>query len=125
MTKRTRVRSKGVSDANSEEQGVVFDRSESSAGQIALQQIVEVLLNKPELYPAIEKYFDPPAIQDPALSAVADKLVEMLKSDGQFRLDELIGQFESADYGRLITDLQVRGERRGGYGANRGQSAGL
>jgi DNA primase len=92
-----------------------FDRARSNAGQIALQQIVEVLLNKPELYPVIEEYFDPSLIQDGALSAVAFKLVEMLGSEGGFRLDELIGQFESADYGRFITDLQVRGESRGGY----------
>ncbi|HET6496212.1 MAG TPA: hypothetical protein VFH61_12710, partial [Thermoleophilia bacterium] len=39
------------------------------------------------------------------------------ESGESFRLDELIGRLESASFGRLVTDLQARGERRGGYAA--------
>ncbi|UCD29224.1 MAG: DNA primase [Planctomycetota bacterium] len=88
-----------------------------NAEQVALQQILEVLVNRPELYPTVEKYFDPARIVDPVLSAIAVELLAMLRSDGAFRIDELIGRFESVEYGRLITDLQIRGERRGGYQA--------
>jgi len=88
-----------------------------SSEQVALQQIVEVLLNKPEIYSTVEDYFNPSAIADPALAAVAGELVTTCRSNQAFRLDEFIGRFASADYGRLITDLQVRGQRRGAFEA--------
>jgi len=89
----------------------------ASAEQEALRQMVEVLLNEPAHYRTAGAHLDPSAIREPALSSVAAELVGMLESGEPFRLDELIGRFESAGYGRLITDLQVRGERRGGYAA--------
>ncbi|GAF70864.1 unnamed protein product, partial [marine sediment metagenome] len=117
MTKRSQFRSPGSRGAKNNDPGAMGHKSKRNAEQVALEQIIEVLLNKPELYSAIEEYFDPSAITDPALSAVGSGLQEALKSDRPFRLDEFIGHFESADYGRLITDLQARGERRGGYEA--------
>jgi len=89
----------------------------ANARQEALRQIMEVLLNEPEHYPAVAGHLDQSVITDPALSAVAGELVRMLESGEPFRLDELIGRLESAAYGRLVTDLQARGERRGGYAA--------
>jgi hypothetical protein len=92
------------------------------AGQESLRQIVEVLLNAPEHYPVVAGRFDPSAIHDSAIAAVAEQLIAMLnreedsgREDQTLRLDDLIGHFESPTYGRLIIDLQERGERRGGY----------
>lgn len=85
------------------------------ARQHAFRQIVEVLLNAPERYAEVEDLLDPSQIRDAALSAVAEALIEMLGSGEPFRIDELIGRFESPTFGRLITDLQSRGERRGDF----------
>jgi DNA primase len=89
----------------------------AGAEQEALKQIIEVLLNDPEQYPAVAAVFDPTAINDAALSAVAREMVTMITSGDAFQLDELIGRFELPSFARLITDLQTRGERRGGYSA--------
>jgi DNA primase len=82
--------------------------------QVALRQIVEVLLNEPGLYKRVVSVFDPAAIEDKHLSVVAQELKTMLEADEPFRMDELIGRFDEPAYGGLITDLQMRGERRGG-----------
>ena len=72
-------------------------------------------MNEPTLYPAVADWFDSAGIGDPQVAAMATRLVAALQSGGPFRLDEFIGRFESEAYGRLITDLQYRGERRGRY----------
>jgi len=78
--------------------------------------VIEALLNEPAWYPVVEAYFEPTAIRDRKVAAIAVELVNMLRSGEPFQISELIGRFESPEYGRLITDLQARGERRGRYG---------
>jgi len=84
-----------------------------SADQQALRQLVAVLLNEPERYAAVAQRFDPSLIRDASLAAVARELAAMLAVREPFRLDVFIGRFESPEFARLITDLQVEGERRG------------
>ncbi|MBI4581099.1 MAG: DNA primase [Planctomycetes bacterium] len=85
------------------------------AEQRALLQVVEVLLNEPGLFPVVQGCFEPTAIRDRRVAPIAVELVSMLRSGEPFQISDLIGRFESPEYGRLITDLQTRGERRGGY----------
>lgn len=87
------------------------------AEQRALHQVIEVLLNESAWYPAVEAYFEPSAIRDRRVAAVAVELVNMLRSGEPFQVSELIGRFESPEYGRVITDLLARGEKRGKYGS--------
>ena len=90
-----------------------------SAEQQAWRQMIEVLLNAPQRWAAVADRFDPEEIRDEALAAVARAFVERIEAGGseEFRLDELIGRFGSPEYGRVITDLQARGEARGEYEA--------
>lgn len=88
-----------------------------SSEQEALRQILEVLLNEPEYYASVADFFDTRQIRDPELAAVADGLLELMKGEDSFSIVDLIGRFESPVFGALITDLQIRGERRGNYGA--------
>lgn len=90
-------------------------RVRPSAQQEALRQVVEALLNEPSLYPATMGWFDPEVIRDSAVATVARELIRMIGDGGEFRLDEFIGRFESETFARLVTDLQLRGERRGGH----------
>ena len=87
------------------------------ADQRALIEVLEVLLNDPAWYPAVEGCFEPTAIQDRRVASVAVELVNILRSGEPFQLSDLIGRFESPEYGELVTDLQARGERRGGFQA--------
>lgn len=88
-----------------------------NAAQEAMRQIVEVLLNEPSLYPSVAGSFDASAIADPSLAAVARELIPLLESaeDEPFSLGDLLARLASPEYGRLITDLAARGERRGDY----------
>ncbi len=88
-----------------------------NAEQRALREIIEVLLNASDYFPAVAEHLDPARIEDPALATVAVELIGTLTNGEPFRLDEFIGQFELPSYGGLITDLQLRGEHRGGYDA--------
>lgn len=83
------------------------------AQEEAMRQIMEVLLNEPEHYPAVSAHFVPSAIRDPSLGVVAEKMVAMFESGRDFQVDDLISRLESVAYGRLVTDLQLRGECRG------------
>jgi DNA primase len=95
--------------------GVTSRAAQPNARQEALRQVVEVLLNDGAQYPAVASWFDPDQIREPDLATVARALVAILQSGNLFRLDEFIGQFASEGFGRLITDLQIRGEQRGRY----------
>jgi len=87
----------------------------SNSKQESLRQVVEVLLNEPAYYPHVAAWLKPEEVWDAGLSAVVSAMVEILGSGETLRLDELIGRFESPGFGRLITDLQTRGEQRGRY----------
>jgi len=90
-----------------------------SAEQRAWREMIEVLLNEPQLYAAVADRFAPEGIRAEALAAVARAFVEMVEAGGSegFRLDELIGRFGTPEYGRRIIDLQARGEARGKFEA--------
>jgi len=92
-------------------------KQRTNSEQEALRQVVEVLLNEPSYYEAVAQHFEPLAIRDRALALVAAELIEVLKSNKTIRIDEFVGRFESPAFGQLITDLQIQGERRGGYDA--------
>lgn len=98
---------------------VVGEKSEYerliSAEQEACRQIIEVLLNEPEHFAAVGDLLDPRLIRDPELSAVADRLIALLRSEDHFRVVDLMCSFEDPRYGALITELATRGERRGKY----------
>jgi DNA primase len=83
--------------------------------QVALQQIMEVLLNESRYFPAVRDVVSPAAYSDAALATIATELWEMLEGEEEFRLDALISRLETPEFGRRIIELQSRGERRGGY----------
>lgn len=91
--------------------------SSTNAEQRALRQIIEVLLNEPTFFPAVEPFFEPHCIQDRATAAIGMELVGMLRGGEPFQISELIGRFESPEYGQLVVDLATRGEQRAGYAA--------
>ena len=82
----------------------------SNAQQEALKQVVEVLLNEPTHWRTVASEFSADEFHEPDLARVARELVEMIESTGGVQIDELIGRLGSPAFGRLVTDLQIRGE---------------
>jgi len=89
----------------------------SDAGQRAMREILEVLINEPGYFEGLGTHFDPSCFEDPDLRTVAQTLVRMAGEFGEFTVSELIAQMEEPRYARLITDLQEAGEARGNFGA--------
>ena len=85
--------------------------SRSDVEQRALRQMVEILLNVPELYADVAGRLDPERIADASVARVARALIEILTAGESFDLAEFIGRFESTEFSRLITDLQAAGEQ--------------
>jgi DNA primase len=112
---RTTTASSGNTASDNDEDRSGRTPGPTRAEQRAYREIVEVLLNAPAHYPAVAAVLDPARVEDPALSSIAREMRSILEACRPFRIDELIGRLESPGYARLITDLQLQGERRGGY----------
>ncbi len=115
MSQRSRPSTAVKGAANGAQPGATLSQKGSNSQQEALRQIVEVLLNEPAYYAHVASWLKPEHVWDPALSAVVAEMVTILNSGRKLQVAELIGRFESPEYGRLITDLQDRGERRGQF----------
>lgn len=87
----------------------------TAAELLAQRHMVEALLNDAGQYAQVAGRFDLGALRDSALCAVGRELEASLAGGEPFDLASFIGRFESPEFGRLITDLQQAGERRGRY----------
>jgi DNA primase len=90
-------------------------KTQTDAAAGATQQLLEVLLNAPSYYAAIENRFDPGCFKDPELLAIGEAVKSWATSP--CALPDLIASFESASMAALVTELQLRGECRGNYEA--------
>jgi hypothetical protein len=75
--------------------------------------MVEVLLNDPGEYERVAAYLDPEQVEEPRLAAIVGEL----RTCGAtaVELAAFVGRFEDPEYGQVITDLQIAGQRRGNY----------
>ncbi len=73
--------------------------------------ILEVLLNRPDLFDGIRNRVDPSGFSDASLRLIAENLWK-LALQGRGNLDELLVLEELADYGGLLTDLVGAGQKR-------------
>lgn len=87
------------------------------AGAGAIRQIVEVLLNEAAYYSKVAGRLDLRGLADVRLAAVAVEIDRLYSAGEKVELAELISRFDDPEYGRLITDLQLAGSRRGNYEA--------
>ena len=87
-----------------------------AAGRIdrAESWLLGVLINAPQLSEAVAGRIHPEMFADPVLRAVAEQVWALAGTD---RLDvaALLAAGESEQWGRVVTDLQVAGEKRGNY----------
>ncbi len=85
------------------------------AEQAALVTVLEVLLNVPDFWSDARKEFDPNRFEDARLRGIGLRVCEWAARSGDRVLGELLGSIESTQEASLVTDLLVRGERRGDY----------
>lgn len=85
------------------------------AEQAAMVTVLEVLLNDPSLWPDACQEFDPNRFRDPDLRGVGVRVRAWAARSGDRELGELLGSIESTQEASLLTDLLVRGERRGDF----------
>ena len=81
---------------------------------LAERQLLEVLVNCPELFDLAAERIDPPQFRDPALRTVAEA-VWALGQAGRLSLEELLACEAMAGWGGLLTDLATEGEHRGNF----------
>ena len=76
--------------------------------------LLGVLLNAPELFGSVAEKVAPEMFADPAMRAVAEQVWTLARAE---RLDvaSLLAAGQSEQWGRIVTDLQATGEKRGNY----------
>jgi DNA primase len=87
----------------------------SDAEQAALVTVLEVLLNAPSLWPEACQEFEPNRFRDAALREIGERVREWAACSGDRGMGGLLGSIESTQEASLVTDLLVRGERRGDF----------
>jgi len=91
------------------------DRTAETA-RLAERHIVEVLLNRMDLFDSVAERLDPSAFTSPPLRAIAERLWK-LAAEQRLSLDELLACEEVAAQGALVADLAAAGEQRENYEA--------
>jgi hypothetical protein len=81
---------------------------------LAERQLLEVLVNRPDLFDLAAERVDPADFQDAELRAVAEA-VWALGQAGRLCMEELLAAEATSSRGALLTDLAKEGERRGNY----------
>ncbi|HNO80063.1 MAG TPA: DNA primase [Phycisphaerae bacterium] len=88
------------------------------AEQAALRGMLQVLINEPGHYAEVADVFVPSRFQDGELRRLADEVVGLCRSFGEFQIPELMDRFrDEPALGRLVTDFVYEGERQGQYQA--------
>lgn len=87
---------------------------------IAIRELVEVLLCEPIRVAHVREAIETRVPADPVLARIAATVLEWCLGEtpeGEPQLADLIGRFEEPAFGRIITDLQAKGQARGNYDA--------
>ncbi len=104
--------------ANGDSAPAAREATSDAAAQVrqAEREMIEVLLNKPELFDHASERVDWHELTDAPLREVA-RWVWELGQAGHLTLDAVLAQEAMSGLGGLITDLADAGERRGNYEA--------
>ncbi len=80
----------------------------------AEREILEVLLDTPELFDDVAERIDPSFFHDAMLKAIAERIWDMgLK--GTFTLEDLMGREDMASLGATLSELAWGGQKRGNH----------
>jgi hypothetical protein len=82
---------------------------------IAQREILEVLLNEPKLFEIVKQKITAEDFDVPILRQTASILFEMLSTEPEARLAEILTRAESPEAGSLIVELAQSGEAKGNF----------
>jgi len=82
---------------------------------IAQREVLEVLLNEPELYETVKQKITADVFDVPIFAKVAAILFETLDSDINASLKEILAQTESVELGNCIMELAEAGQKKGNF----------
>jgi len=78
----------------------------------AQREVIEVLLNEPNLFELVRPTIKAAMFDLPKLKPIALALFEMLESQESFSIAGLLSRFESVEEGQLVVELADAGERK-------------
>ncbi len=82
---------------------------------VAQREILEVLLNEPELFDVVKHKITPEFFDVPALRQTAAVLFETLNTDINASLAKILARTESIEVGKCLTELASAGEEKGNF----------
>ncbi len=100
--------------ARAAQRPAVVPAGQTNGGVPAERHLLEVLLNRPDLFDAAAEQVDPADFDDPQMRVLAESIWR-LGQDGRFTLDSLMASAELADSGSLIAEMVTTGQRRENY----------
>lgn len=86
----------------------------TAIGSDAQREVLEVLLNQPDLFGQASQKISPEDFPDPMLRQIA-QAVWSAAEGGAVRIDELLAREELSTHAGLLVELAGAGERRGNY----------
>jgi len=81
----------------------------------AQREILEVLINEPELYKNAKEEITIEFFDEPVLKQIAELLLEALKSEPRMPLNQLLSRTESVELAGYITELAQEGAEKGNF----------
>jgi len=92
------------------------DSSREDSRSRSYRQILEVLLNRPDLFPVVQPVLaQPNEITHPDLFPVAQRLWQYCSRGGSGKLSEILAGCESVELCNRMTDMSEEGAARGNY----------
>ena len=92
--------------------GVDYGQGRFAAAQ---REVLEVLLNEPELYETVKQKITADVFDVPILGQVAEILFETLDGDVNAALTEILARTESVELGNCIMELAAAGQKKGNF----------
>ncbi len=86
----------------------------AGGGHLAQRHVLEVLLNRPELFDSVMEKIDPTDFDHPDYTRIAQEIWRRGQG-GHFAAEELIASEAMAPLGPLLADLIAAGEHRGNH----------
>ncbi|NBB94653.1 MAG: DNA primase [Planctomycetes bacterium] len=85
-------------------------------GAAAEREVLETLLDRPDLFDDVVERLDPDDFNDAMLRTLADRMWQ-LGHDGRLSIEELLGAEDLASLSGTLADMAMAGERRGNHEA--------
>ncbi|MCK5558769.1 MAG: toprim domain-containing protein, partial [Candidatus Hydrogenedentes bacterium] len=78
------------------------------------RNILEVLLDRPDMFDDVARQVDPSHFHDAELATIAERIWAM-GGDGRLSLEDLLAAEDMSDFAPVLTELSITGQRRGNH----------